>query len=242
MKDYSVFIGEDISAFIMRIFIRSTIQNGEYALIGSHYFQNIQKEVLIAYGARIKITAIDKCYVKLPEENNLEQNYDSVVTTSDLFINCWLIDCELLPFSDSLTQPLISTTLKSPYVASLTEEAVRLLLEEKIQERKDIEERKDTENTTLDYNNKYLINEHNTLNKLKMHGGKAETIIDLSQPYTNYFDSIKKPYKLDEPIKIEKQFNKLKSNKIINKEQIKQFDEYQKKVINNVNQNKFFMI
>jgi hypothetical protein len=176
---------------------------------------------------RDKITNISKCYVKLND---------------NFFQNCQLIDCELLPFSDSLTQPLISTTLKSPYVASLTEEAVRLLLEEKIQERKDIEERKDTENTTLDYNNKYLINEHNTLNKLKMHGGKAETIIDLSQPYTNYFDSIKKPYKLDEPIKIEKQFNKLKSNKIINKEQIKQFDEYQKKVINNVNQNKFFMI
>ena len=208
MKDYAWFISADINPFVMRIFIKSTLLNGEYSLIGQHFINDAQKEVLIAWGARIKIKAINKCYVKLPRESDSQQDYNTIPNTTDLFINCWLIDCELLPFTND--SPAIYTP--TPYVAPLTDTALKLL----VKENKDAEDR---------YNNKYLVN------KSKIHGGK----VDSGLPYSSYLSSIKEPIKslnnLTKP-------NKLK----IDKEKIKQFDEYQKKVINNVNQNKFFMI
>ena len=91
------FIGYDINSFIMRIYIKSSINNGEYCFIGMN---TNQYEVLIAYGAQVKITDISRCYIKLTCNSNTHNYYQ----------NCWLIDCELLPKitelpSDILDQP-----------------------------------------------------------------------------------------------------------------------------------------
>jgi hypothetical protein len=82
--NHAAFIGYDINSFVMRILIKSSINNGEYCFIG---MQNSQYEVLLAYGTQIKITGISRCYINLFDR----------ISNIDMYQNCWLIDCELLP-------------------------------------------------------------------------------------------------------------------------------------------------